>query len=317
MRLGIIGDGVAARAHARSFSRIGVRPRIVFGPDSRRSAAFAVEEGIAQAVTSLDALLDSDLDAVVIASPSPVHAEQVEHALQAGKHVLCEIPSATSFLAARLATDQAAQAGRVLMPAHTVRFMPAITRLREQLAESGDRVAHVIATYALFRPTDLALDGTPRGWTDDIVWHHGLHAVDTALLLLDSPVTSICAVGRRAPGDTRFLDVSISLGTAAGSLATVGLSYQSRIGYAEFVVIGRERTWQVRNWQLTSDRDADATADGGPSQAERAMDLQSQAFLDRVAGITGAGFAMADVLPGMQVLADVQQQLVTDREASM
>ena len=106
LKIAILGYGAIAREHALSLRRVGQGPLGVdidlFGVMGRLlvpTRAFAEEFGAAVATTELDELLaDPGVEAVIICSPTDQHAEQTERALRAGKHVLCEIPLATSLI---------------------------------------------------------------------------------------------------------------------------------------------------------------------------------------------------------------------------
>ncbi len=101
LRVGLLGHGSIAAAHVealRAIDRGEVVLRSVMGRLAEPTAAFAAEHGFARSTTQLDAILDDpQIDAVIVCSPSDAHAEQTAGALRAGKHVLCEIPLATSL----------------------------------------------------------------------------------------------------------------------------------------------------------------------------------------------------------------------------
>ncbi|MGH2352264.1 MAG: Gfo/Idh/MocA family protein, partial [Chloroflexota bacterium] len=105
MNVAIIGYGAIATAHGRVIQLLRRTPEwrqlrltAVMGRLPEPTAAFAREFGAATTTTDLaDILADPGVDAVIICSPSHLHASQAALALQAGKHVLCEIPVATSL----------------------------------------------------------------------------------------------------------------------------------------------------------------------------------------------------------------------------
>src|SRR5436190_796584 len=97
------------------------------------AAEFAREFGLSYATTDLARVLaDPEVDCVVICSPSDVHADQTARALEAGKHVLCEIPLATSLGDVDHLIALADRVDRRLMVCHTQRYYSALVEARRQ-----------------------------------------------------------------------------------------------------------------------------------------------------------------------------------------
>src|SRR3712207_4845178 len=145
LKIAILGYGAIAREHALSLHRIG-QGRLgveidlsgVLGRLLEPTRAFAAEFGASLATTDLEELLaDPGVEAVIICSPTDQHAEQTERALRAGKHVLCEIPLATSLIETDRLIDLADRSGLQLMVCHTQRYAAPLIEARRMIA-SGD-----------------------------------------------------------------------------------------------------------------------------------------------------------------------------------
>ena len=129
LKVAILGYGAIAREHALSLLRIGrgsldveINLSGVMGRLPAPTHAFAAEFDAPLATTDLDKLLaDAGIEAVTVCSPTDLHAEQTERALCAGKHVLCEIPLATSLAETDRLIDLAERSGLRLMVCHTQR----------------------------------------------------------------------------------------------------------------------------------------------------------------------------------------------------
>src|SRR5438128_5233870 len=155
MNVGIVGYGSIARSHIRAIdalqaadARDHLALRGVMGRLADPTREFAAELGMPLATTDLDELLaDAAIDAVVICSPTDVHAEQTERALRAGKHVLCEIPLATSLADTDRLTALADQVDRRLMVCHTQRYWASSIAARRLIA---DGQLHVHALFGRF-----------------------------------------------------------------------------------------------------------------------------------------------------------------------
>jgi predicted dehydrogenase len=136
MRLALLGAGEWGELLASVLADPpGVELAVVCDPDTARAMSVAEIVGGASTGDVAAVMEDVSIDAVVIASPEDVHAAQAESALRAGKHAMVEKPVAlTSGEAWRLA-DVARETGRVLMPGHILRFVPAYAAIRERLPD--------------------------------------------------------------------------------------------------------------------------------------------------------------------------------------
>jgi len=314
-RLALLGDGSMAGQHAAVLAELGCPVHVVFGPKPDQVRGFADRHHIERWTTSLDEVIgDAQVDAVIIASPNDQHANQASAAATGGKHVLCEVPLATSLPDAAAVVDSAAAAGVAAMVCQTQRYIPAVTRLR-RMRESGQLdPLQVVSITGLRRrrAENIGWHGAPRDWIDSLIWHHGSHAVDTALWLLADSVERVRAgAARPDPGDGRPLDVSICLETRSGRLATLTLSYSARPAVNELLVIAEEGTQWVSNGVWRDDPVVAAPADPAAAhQAFRAaLTAQDRSFIEAARGQGVPVPAPADLLPMFELLADVERQV--------
>ena len=166
----------------------------VLDRDAELASATGREFGAACSSTQLAApLSDPAVDAVVIASPTPLHAAQAIAALQAGKHVLVEKPMASSAYEARAMAEAARTSGNVLMVAHCCRFMPAFVEAR-RLMRNGrvGRPLHVQSRR------NALIEQLKPWWKTErpggfLLSCSAGHAIDTTLWLLGSRPTRVYA----------------------------------------------------------------------------------------------------------------------------
>ena len=190
---------------------------------------------------SVEALVAADdIDAVVIASPNALHPEQALVCLAQGKHVLCEVPLACSLADAERVAAAAERAAVQFMVCQTQRFLQPLAWLRGEPAARPIR--HIAVRLVLNRTTNVGITGRPRSWIDDIVWHHGSHAVDTALWLLDQPIADVVALGAGESANGTPLDAGVVLRGRSGGLATIALSYTAQRPSTDFMVICDEQS---------------------------------------------------------------------------
>jgi len=247
---------------------------------------------------------------VSVASPPFDHHRSAMAALAAGKHVLCEVPLALAAAEAERVAAAAAAAGRVLLVCHTQRFWAPVAHLRA-LVEAGELdVQHVVSRTGLFRRENVGWTGRRRSWVDSVVWHHGSHAVDTALHLLGAEPERVAATaGRPHPETGRPMDVSIALRTATGSLATLALSYNSRLPLNDLVVIGEQESYRTEGGALLDSRGVVLPADDAAAMQAAAIAAQNAVFLRAVETGAPAEPSAAGVLPVYRALQEVDALL--------
>ncbi len=264
MNIALLGYGSIARVHAQAVRRLQARPEgqdlalyAVMGRLAEPAQAFARELGVLHATTDLEALLaDPAVDAVIICSPTDLHAAQTERALRAGKHVLCEIPLATSLADTDRLIRLADTVDRRLMVCHTQRYYPALVEARRMIVAGALHPHALIARYLFFRRENVNWMGRRRSWTDNLLWHHGCHAVDAALWLLGATEAEVSAQIALPGGALDIpMDLAVVLRTPRDQLATIAMSYNSHIPLHDYLVIGEEETLLFDNGLLrTKDR---------------------------------------------------------------
>src|SRR5215216_5814326 len=318
LNLAILGYGAIAREHALSLRRIeqgsidvdiellGVMGRL---PAPTRS--FADEFGAALATTDLDELLaDPGVEAVIICSPTELHADQTERALRAGKHVLCEIPLATSLAATDRLIDLAERSGLRLMVCHTQRYGAPLIEARRMIASGDVRPRAMVSRYLLDKRENVSWTGRRRSWTDNLLWHHGCHAVDAALWLLGTEASDVTA--RATPPDPRLgipMDLSILLRTARDQVVTVVMSYRVLPPVQDYLIIADETTLVYANDELRDHRRVLVpTADHG-SFDTTAIDRQDTDFLSSILTGSEPVTNARSVRPAMAALQTAQDDL--------
>jgi 2-hydroxy-4-carboxymuconate semialdehyde hemiacetal dehydrogenase len=310
MNLCLVGYGSIARAHVEALAGEPVVFRTVVGRLADATAAFASEFGIERHMTNLDdALSDPAIDAVLITSPTDLHAQQTEAALRAGKHALVEIPLATSLGEADALERLAREQGLTLMVCHTQRYYPSLVEARQWIAEGRLHVHHVSTRYAFFRRENVNWTGRRRSWTDNLLWHHGGHAVDTSLWLVgarDGVVTSQVALPSRPLNIP--LDLDILVRTPNDQLISVMMSYNTKISYNEYLLIGEETTLLATNTRLSSPDGVlfEEPPKSGP--ASPSILAQDREFLAAIQEKREPAISAAAVRPAMRVLQTVQEQ---------
>jgi 2-hydroxy-4-carboxymuconate semialdehyde hemiacetal dehydrogenase len=318
VNVAVLGYGAIAREHALSLRRIGqgsidveINLSGVMGRLSAPTYAFADEFGAALATTDLDELLaDSRIEAVIVCSPTDRHAEQTERLLRAGKHVLCEIPLATSLAETDRLIELAERSSLRLMVCHTQRYIAPLIEARRMIASGEVRPRAMVSRYLLDKRENVSWTGRRRSWTDNLLWHHGCHAVDAALWLLGAEATDVTA---RAALPDRHLGIPMDLGivvrTTGAQVVTVAMSYRALPPVQDYVVIADESTLVYANGELRDHtRVLMSVADRGNYDIA-ALDRQNTDFFTSILTGREPVSCARSVRPAMAALQAAQDEL--------
>ncbi|WP_419307505.1 Gfo/Idh/MocA family oxidoreductase [Chromohalobacter israelensis] len=246
VRILMVGEGAIAAIHMQALGHVpAARVVAVAGGDEHNTRRFAETWGIERVFTDYaHALEASGVDAVILATPSPLHARQAEQAIDAGKHVLCEIPMSLNLADAERMTARAREASTVAMVAHTRRFNAPHREMKRRLRAGEFHLQHLVSETYFLRRENLNMQGEPRGWTDHLLWHHACHSVDLFAWLLDDDELS--GWGSQGPLHSKLgiaMDMNIGLRATDGTLATLALSFNNHGPFGGFYrYIGEENT---------------------------------------------------------------------------
>ena len=153
MRIGIIGAGGQARVHGAAIqATAGVELAAIAGRGRKELKRAARAIGTRPAESPVALIGDPAIDAVVLACPTALHREFAVAALEAGKHVFCEVPLAPSLDDADAMIAAAGRAGRVLMAGQVLRHVAAFVRLREIVAGGALGKTVAVSTTRLGPP---------------------------------------------------------------------------------------------------------------------------------------------------------------------
>jgi 2-hydroxy-4-carboxymuconate semialdehyde hemiacetal dehydrogenase len=312
VRIALVGAGAFGIKHLDALSVIddAVVGSVVSTP-IEQAKEVAARYGATHAGTELDEVLArDDIDAVILASPTPLHAEQAVATLRAGKHVQVEIPLADSWAGAESVALAAEETGLVCMAGHTRRFNPSHRWVRGRIQAGALTLQHLeVQTYFLRRSNLNAL-GQPRSWTDNLLWHHAAHTVD----LLRYQTGQEVVAGHVLAGPTHAelgipMDMSIQLRTSGGTLCTLSLSFNNDGPFGSvFRYIGDTGTYLARYDDLVtgSDELVDLSGVGVPGNG---IEGQDREFVAAIRDGRAPESSVTSVLPSYRVLADLDAQL--------
>ncbi|MFB6619052.1 Gfo/Idh/MocA family oxidoreductase [Streptomyces sp. NPDC056367] len=312
LRVALAGGGAFGAKHAAALRRIeGVEVAAVVSSTLERAQKFAAEQGIGRAAASLDEVLAmNDVDAVVLATPTPMHAAQTLACLDAGKHVQVEIPLAASLGDAEACLAAQERTGLVAMVGHTRRFNPSHQWVRRQIQAGQFNIQQMDVQTYFFRRTNLNALGAPRSWTDHLLWHHAAHTVDLFAYQTGSPIVQAHAVqGPVHPELGIAMDMSVQLRAANGAICTLSLSFNNDGPLGTFFrYIGDTGTYIARYDDLVTGRDEPIDVSGVDVSMD-GIELQDREFVAAIREGREPNSSIAQVMSCYRTLAGLEEQL--------
>jgi 2-hydroxy-4-carboxymuconate semialdehyde hemiacetal dehydrogenase len=226
----MVGEGAFAHKHLDALGKIDdVEVISIVGGEAAATAATAEKYAIENWGLDLDtALGQPGVEAVIIASPTPIHAQQAIQVMEAGKHVLVEIPMSDNLEDARAICDLQASTGLVAMAGHTRRFNPSHQWVHNRIAAGELKIQQLDVQTYFFRRKNLNALGQPRSWTDHLLWHHAAHTVDLFIYQTGEKIADVQAMqGPMHPQLGIAMDMSIGLKSESGAICTLSLSFNN------------------------------------------------------------------------------------------
>ena len=312
IRIALAGAGAFGAKHLDGLERIdGAEVVSVIDPAPGRAAAAAEARGIAHAATGLDEALErADVDAVILCTPTPMHASQAVACLEAGKHVEVEIPMCDNLADGRALVEAQRRTGLVAMCGHTRRFNPSHQWLRRRIAAGEFAIQHMDVETLFLRRTNTNALGEPRSWTDHLLWHHAAHTVDLFQYQTGSPIVAAQALqGPQHPELGIAMDMSIQLKTRSGALCTLALSFNNEGPFGTFFrYIGDTGTYIARYDDLVDGNDNPIDV-SGVDVSMNGIELQDREFLAAIAEGREPNAGVASVLGCYEVLDRIDELL--------
>ena len=271
----------------------------------------AAKYGIPHVTTDLaDSLAIQELDAVILCTPTQMHASQSIACLEAGKHVQVEIPLCDVYKDGQAVAALQKQTGKVAMVGHTRRFNPSHQYVHKKIKAGEFNIQQMDVQTYFFRRTNMNALGQPRSWTDHLLWHHAAHTVDLFAYQCGSPIVKANAIqGPIHPTLGIAMDMSIQLKAANGAICTLSLSFNNDGPLGTFFrYIGDTATYIARYDDLFNGKDEKIDV----SQVDVSMngiELQDREFFAAIREGREPNSSVHQVLDCYRVLHDLEQQL--------
>ncbi|WP_260673983.1 Gfo/Idh/MocA family oxidoreductase [Comamonas aquatica] len=312
IKVALAGAGAFGIKHLDGIRKIdGVEVVSLVGRRLEPTQEVAAQYGIGHVTTDLaEALALPEVDAVILCTPTQMHAAQAIQCMQAGKHVQVEIPLADSWAEAQQVLDVQKQTGKVAMVGHTRRFNPSHQWVHKQIEAGAFHIQQMDVQTYFFRRTNMNALGQARSWTDHLLWHHAAHTVDLFAYQAGSPIVKANAVQGPIHKDLGIaMDMSIQLKAANGAICTLSLSFNNDGPLGTFFrYIGDTGTYIARYDDLVNGKEEKIDV----SQVDVSMngiELQDREFFAAIREGREPNSSVQQVLPCYRVLHELEQQL--------
>jgi 2-hydroxy-4-carboxymuconate semialdehyde hemiacetal dehydrogenase len=271
--------------------------------------------GVEHASTDLDEVLArDDVDAVILCTPTQLHARQAIATMRAGKYVQVEIPLADSWADAQQVDRVQRETGLVAMAGHTRRFNPSHQWIHRRIGAGELSIQQMDVQTYFFRRKNLNALGEPRSWTDNLLWHHAAHTVDLFQYQTGEDVQIAHAVqGPIHPELGIPMDMSIQLRTPEGRICTLSLSFNNDGPLGTFFrYICDNGTYIARYDDLVTGREEPIDV-SSVDVSSNGIELQDREFVAAIREGREPNSSVRDVLPCYRVLGELDDQLAGQR----
>lgn len=313
IRIAVAGAaGAFGMKHLDALAKIdGVEVTSVVGRTRESIEQFAAERKIPHATNDLgESLAREDVDAVILSTPTQLHAEQSIQCMNAGKHVLCEIPMSDSIEDAQRVVEVHNKTDLVGMAGQVRRFNPSHQYMHQRIEKGELAIQQMDVQTYFFRRTNMNAMGNARSWTDHLLWHHACHTVDLFMYQTGEIPSEVYALqGPLHPELGIAMDMSIGLKTPMGKLCTLSLSFNNDGPLGTFFrYICDNGTYIARYDDLVDGHEKPIDL-SQVAVSNNGIELIDREFVEAIQQKREPNGSFAQVLPAMAVLDRLQQAL--------
>ena len=312
IKVALAGAGAFGVKHLEAIARIdGVEAVSVIGRELEKTREVASRFGVKHVTTDLaESLARPEVDAVILCTPTQLHAAQAIACMRAGKHVQVEIPMADSRSDAEELVRLQRQTGLVAMAGHTRRFNPSHQWLHKKIQAGELKIQQMDVQTYFFRRSNINALGHARSWTDHLLWHHACHTVD--LFQYQTGETASVAHALQGPIHPQLgiaMDMSIQLKVPSGAICTLSLSFNNDGPLGTFFrYICDNGTFIARYDDLFDGKDQPIDV-SKVDVSMNGIELQDREFFAAIREGREPNASVAQVLPAYQTLDRLERTL--------
>ena len=311
MRIALAGAGAFGEKHLDGLKNIdGVEITSIISRRAEQAEEVAAKYGAKHSGPELsEALERDDVDAVILCTPTQMHAEQAVACMEAGTHVQVEIPLSDTWNDAEAVLAKQEETGLVCMVGHTRRFNPSHQFVHDRIVAGEFAVQQMDVQTYFFRRQNMNAKGQPRSWTDHLLWHHAAHTIDLFAYQTGKIVTANAIQGPKHPELGIAMDMSIQLKSETGAICTLSLSFNNDGPLGTFFrYIGDTGTYIARYDDLVTGKEepVDLT---GVAVSNNGIELQDREFIAAIREGREPNSSIAQVLDCYRVIGELAASL--------
>lgn len=313
MKVCIVGaTGAFGTKHLEAIANIdGVEVAALVGMETDKLEILAAGYNNPLISTELeDALALQELDAVILATPTHMHASQSIQCLEAGKHVLVEIPMADNIEDARRLVKVQKETGLIAMAGHTRRFNPSHQWIHNKVQAGELKIQQMDVQTYFFRRSNTNAKGEARTWTDHLLWHHACHTVDLFQYQTGEVASKVQAMqGPKHPELGIAMDMSIGLKVPSGAICTLSLSFNNDAPFGSIFRYICDKGTYVASYDDLYDGYGNQIDLSGVTVSNNGIELIDREFFAAIFNGTEPNSSVAQCLPAMETLDQLEQLL--------
>ena len=313
IRIGVAGAaGAFGTKHLEALSQIDEAViTAVMTTKADQAKEVAEQFGASYSFDNFDDFIACDeMDAVILATPTQLHAAQSIQAMDAGKHVLVEIPMADSLADSEAILAKQAETSLVAMAGHVRRFNPSHQWVHQKITAGELSIQQMDVQTYFFRRTNMNAKGEPRSWTDHLLWHHACHTVDLFMYQAGETVSEVQAVqGPIHPELGIAMDMAILMKTPSGKICTLSLSFNNDGPLGTFFrYICDNGTYLARYDDLFDGKENQIDV-SSVDVSMNGIELIDREVIRAIRTDETPNSSLADCLPAMRILHEVEQKM--------
>lgn len=311
MKVLMVGEGAFGHKHLDAIQNIDDTKVVSIVGGIEESTKEAAEKyNIPHWSLDLDEGLAQDIDAVIITSPTPIHAKQAIAVMKAGKHVMIEIPMADTIDDAQAICDAQEETGVVAMAGHTRRFNPSHQYVHNKITAGEIRIQQMDVQTYFFRRKNINALGQPRTWTDHLLWHHACHTVDLFAYQTGEKIVQVQAMeGPKHPELGIAMDMSIGLKSESGAICTLSLSFNNDAPLGTFFRYICDNGTYIARYDDLVDGYENSIDVSNVDVSMNGIELQDREFFAAIKEGREPNASVQQALSAMQVLDQLEQVL--------
>ncbi len=315
VRIGVAGaNGAFGSKHLDALSQVDtVEIVAAMATTLEKANGVADQYSIPNRFDNYDDMLGmADLDAVILATPTQIHAEQGIKAMAAGKHVLIEIPMADTLADSEALVAKQKETGLVAMAGHVRRFNPSHQWVHNKIVAGELSIQQMdIQTY-FFRRTNMNAKGEPRSWTDHLLWHHACHSIDLFRYQAGEDVTEVHAVqGPVHPDLGIAMDMSILMKTESGKLCTLSLSFNNDGPLGSYFRYICDNGTYIASYDDLFDGHNNQIDVSGVDVSLNGIELIDREFVSAILDNREPNSSLQQCLPAMKIMHEIEQKMTS------